>query len=85
MEDITYIYPTNILLHKMGLKDSTLCDFCQKNYYIEHFFWSCSKLTFWGNNVKKYICRITGNEVTLEEKDIMLGYKVEYINEKVGS
>ena len=32
------IYPTNILLHKMGLRPSTYCSFCQETDYTEHLF-----------------------------------------------
>ena len=36
---ITYnIYPTNILLHKMGLSNTENCNLCEEKDYIEHFF-----------------------------------------------
>ena len=38
------IYPTNILLHKMKIKDSALCDHCKVHDFIEQFFFKCNKL-----------------------------------------
>ena len=32
------IYPTNILLNKIGVKNTENCDYCQQKDYIEHFF-----------------------------------------------
>ena len=32
------IYPTNILLHKMGLSNTKNCNLCEEKDYIEHFF-----------------------------------------------
>ena len=42
------IYPTNILLQKMKIKESNLCEICQVKDYIEHFFFDCKILDgFW--------------------------------------
>ena len=35
------IYPTNILLYKMGKVNSSNCDFCGVRDFIEHFFCDC--------------------------------------------
>ena len=32
------IYPTSIMLQKMKIKDSNLCETCQTTDYLEHFF-----------------------------------------------
>ena len=36
------IYPTNILLHKMGLSNTENCNSCEEKDYIEHF-WGMSQ------------------------------------------
>ena len=39
------IYPTNILLHRMGISENRNCKFCtDETDYIEQFFWSCGKI-----------------------------------------
>jgi hypothetical protein len=49
------IYPTNILLHKMGARPTRNCDQCNEVDYIEHAFFFCPKIqTFW-LNVKQFI------------------------------
>jgi len=38
------IYPTNILLNKMGISENRNCKFGTDEIdYIEYFFWSCDK------------------------------------------
>ena len=42
------IYPTNILLHRMGIKGSDQCDFCPQREVVEHMFIYCPRLEgFW--------------------------------------
>jgi hypothetical protein len=43
------IYPTNILLQKMKIKQTDLCEYCKTNVdYTEHFFFECDHLKpFW--------------------------------------
>ena len=40
------VYPTNILLKKMGIADSETCNACNSGDkgYIEHFFYACDKI-----------------------------------------
>ena len=40
---LSNIYPTNILLHKMGKASSSNCTTCNKKDYLEHFFYQCKK------------------------------------------
>ena len=40
------IYPTNILLNKMGIANNINCDYCADEIdYIEHFFYYCKKIS----------------------------------------
>lgn len=44
------VYPTNILLKKMYLKDSNLCDACNNIDFIDHAFYYCRPVKeFWDN------------------------------------
>ena len=37
------IYPTKVLLHKMGKENSNICNSCNVVDYLEHFFCDCIK------------------------------------------
>ena len=42
------IYPSNLLLHRMKIKSSPLCDLCAEIDHIVHMFYSCPNLKpFW--------------------------------------
>ena len=63
------IYPTNILLKKMNIKQTDICEFCEQNDLdtLEHFFYHCSKINQLWENV--------GNEihVKINEKYALFG------------
>ena len=40
------IYPTKILLHKIGKESSNICNTCNVIDYTEHFFYFCKKVKF---------------------------------------
>lgn len=47
---VHHIYPTNIILKKMKIKENELCDNCPEVETLEHLFFNCIKLrTFWGH------------------------------------
>ena len=49
------MYPTNILLHRMGISENRNCKFCTDEiYYIQHFFWSCGKINLIWKKVEEY-------------------------------
>ena len=68
------IFPTNILLNKMGVKNSVKCDFCNENDYIEHFFFHCMKIKKIWKLCEEYILLKTGEKVVLKETDSLFGY-----------
>ena len=70
------IYPTNILLQKMKIRDNNQCSLCGEVDYIEHFFWRCKKLYNFWKNVNHHIFLKTGIHITLNETDVLFGYKV---------
>ena len=73
------IYPTNILLHKMGLRDNNMCPHCRVIDYVEHFFFSCEKVKRVWSECQNYIYTTTGKNLILTEQDVLLGYKVNEI------
>lgn len=52
------IYPTNILLNKIGYANSNKCQFCNVIDYPEHFFYECRKI--------KKIWKIVENKIYLK-------------------
>ena len=68
------IYPTNILLHKMGLRDNKNCKYCDETDYIEHFFWHCVKVRKVWTHCMNHIFSVTSRSVTLSENEVLLGF-----------
>ena len=67
------IFPTNIILKKIGLRQSEICDFCDENDVVEHTFFRCKRLkSFWKNISTRLINKLNKN-ITLNEVSIMLG------------
>lgn len=68
------IYPTNILLKKMGLSNSELCPYCVGEIdYIEHFFFGCSVVEPLWRHVQYIIAAKTDLTITLDAKSVLLG------------
>ena len=69
------IYPTNITLLKMKLKDTSKCLHCDENAndHIEHFFFSCKKIQVLWKEVKNDILRFMDINVLFNEQMVLLG------------
>lgn len=68
------IYPTNILLKKMGIANSEMCPNCNNETdYIEHFFFNCVCIQSLWKHVENHIYAQTGCRVLLDKKCILLG------------
>ena len=76
------IYPSNILLKKMGIKDSDLCEFCNERDIIEHMFINCKLLNGFWADVFQTIYIHTNERFPQTENDILFGYNYESV--KVG-
>ena len=74
-------YPTNIILHKMGLRENNLCQDCKVVDFVEHFFFHCRKISKIWLYVENYIHAKIGIQLKLIEKDVLLGYKVENVKQ----
>ena len=69
------IYPTNILLSKMKVRDSNRCEFCNEIDYIEHFFWKCTKIQTVWTVCSEFIYKITELNVQLSDTTVLFGYE----------
>ena len=70
------IYPTNILLCKMKVRDDQMCSYCNDVVdYIEHFFFDCPTIkTFW-NYIEQYILITFDIQTHLTVVDVLFGIK----------
>ena len=74
------IFPTNILLNRMGLKQSEKCDFCGETEFIEHLFYDCQRLGQLWQKVENMI-RINSNiDISLNKYNVILGIEQDEIS-----
>ena len=67
------IYPTNILLQKMGLKENSDCDACGEKDYIEHFFCTCPRVRPLWNAVQEKIVQHLNYHLVLSNEYKLFG------------
>ena len=72
------IYPTNILLQKMKVKETNKCDTCLGDVdFIEHFFFQCPKVSKLWENAEKNIAFQIGKKIKLSMTDVLFGVNNE--------
>ena len=83
------IYPTNILLNKMNVRERDKCIFCPDTIdYIEYFFCECPIVANFWKSIQQKVYRETGLRVELSVQTILFWLqkctfakvKVYYIN-----
>ena len=68
------IIPTNILLYKMRIKDTTLCSFCNADEEtLLHLFYSCNIVQDFWKDFSELITRHTDVPLGLEKETIIFG------------
>ena len=67
------IYPTNILLNKMKVKPSALCDSCQVPDFIEHFFVKCDLICGFWEFISSFLKTTANIDIKLTTNVILLG------------
>ena len=76
------IYPSNILLNRMGIKKSENCDFCGEKDFVEHMFIHCSKINAFWEKISSLIFLLTRVKFDLSPSDILLGISTEKNKQK---
>lgn len=69
------IYPTNILLAKMGIAQNDNCNFCEEKDFIEHFFFYCKSLRAFWAMIEGIFSTAFGKMSHLTPKQVLLGVK----------
>ena len=67
------IFPSNILLNRMGIKDSELCDICGVKDFIEHMFINCNALKGFWKRVFQLIKLHTNEHFPISDNNILFG------------
>ena len=76
------IYPTNILLHKMGIKTSSDCTHCKERDYLEHFFAECALVRPLWREIEKTINVYLKRRIILSTSHIMIGINESTLTKK---
>ncbi|WP_419627006.1 hypothetical protein, partial [Thiolapillus sp.] len=70
------IYPTNILLCKMKVRDDQMCSYCYDVVdYIEHFFFDCPPIQKFWKYIEQYILITFDIGIHLTIVDVLFGIK----------
>ena len=67
------IYPTNLLLHRMKIKSSPLCNFCNELDHIAHMFFFCPQLKQFWEMISSLINIILTDKVYIKPEEALLG------------
>ena len=67
------IYPTNILLNRMGLEPSEKCEVCGVTEFVEHLFFECKRIENFWETVENVINLRIGKHIALTKYNIILG------------
>jgi len=67
------LFPTSIMLYKMGIRQSELCSICGIRDTLTHFFVQCSALEKLWKQVRSIIFIKTGKSLTLGWEHVILG------------
>ena len=71
---LSNIYPTNILLAKIGKSNTSKCKICNVEDYLEHFFFYCKNVRCLWDEINSTILRKTDKKVYLTVTDCLFGY-----------
>ena len=71
------IYPSNILLNRMGIKGTELCEICGVTDFIEHMFIHCKLLKGFWKKVFQLIHNYTNENFPISDNTILFGFNYE--------
>ena len=70
------IYPTNILLCKMKVKENSKCSYCNDVDFIEHFFFDCPIVYDFWKFIEQFILHSIDIRIKLQVTDMLFGIKL---------
>ena len=76
------IYPTNILLNKMGIKDSNQCNVCPYLDTLMHFFFECDALRYYWNYIEVCLSRVLDRNIKINNIIALFGLTCDDVTVK---
>ena len=73
------VYPTNILLSKMKVKENEKCDSCQEVDTLQHFFYECQAVEQLWIKIESLLFNISGTITRLNSERALFGLTTEQI------
>ena len=70
---VHHLYPTNILLQKMRVKERQNCDHCNEIETLEHLFYNCPGLSDYWSYISKLVSHLLGKTIKLNLTNAMFG------------
>ena len=67
------IFPTNIILNRMQIKDSERCEYCGEKDFIEHLFYNCTRIGLFWQVIANLASNKIGKKIILNETTVLLG------------
>ncbi len=67
------IYPSKVLLFKMGIEQDNICKHCAQIDFIDHFFVTCKLVRPLWSHIESIFNSLHGRVIHLTERDILLG------------
>ena len=78
------VYPTNVLLKRMGKSDTDMCRACNDLETVQHFFGeSCIKVKSLWKHIDRFISVTNNERIRLTDVDILFGYKVQNVEKHI--
>ena len=71
---LSNIYPTSILLKKIGKRNSSKCQECNEEDYLEHFFFNCKLVRSVWCEIESIILEQIGRKVEISLTDSLFGF-----------
>ena len=73
------IFPTNILLTRMGIKKSEKCETCGVTDFVEHMFFECQRIAGFWKKVEQTIFMKVNKNIKLSMYSILLGIEQDNV------
>ena len=77
------IFPTNILLNRMGITESEKCKDCGEKDHLEHYFYFCERNRNLWFKVNQIIRKKIENEICLNVKTVLFGIEQDIVYDKL--
>ena len=74
------VFPTNILLNRMGLKESEKCEYCHQRDFVEHYFFQCERLIQFWIHISDYIYSKLNKRIILNMYNVLIGFEQDNLN-----